>query len=261
MNTTELSTTKTFPFFDIRNVHLTGLYRVRPLEALYAGVRLAINPNDTGRFGSVISGFTGASFKRYVDYAMTTPEGQNLYAKQPDILGALRDRDRLKALPSNTLGYAYAKFAEEEDLSGDVLADILWEYIPEKFQSHHWSPQEQFFSDWGRDIHDLFHLVLGYHTDILGEVGVLTFAGVQNGSQGVLTAMAGTQLYTIRHPDGRRLAIDAISRARGAKQLMLQNWVELLEQPLDKIRADLNVGEPPEYQHWFAGDRGIKDAA
>ena len=67
-----------FPLFDIRNVHLRGQHRIRLREALDAGIRLALNPNDTGRFGSVIDALTGASFKRYVDYALRTEQGQHL---------------------------------------------------------------------------------------------------------------------------------------------------------------------------------------
>ena len=164
-----------------------------------------------------------------------------MYRTKPDLLGALRDRERLHALPNGTLGKAYAEFADAEDLSGDVLADVLWEYIPEEFNPQQRSEAIRFFSDWGRDSHDLLHLVLGYHTDILGEIGVLTFSGVQNGSQGVLIAMAGAQLYAISRPDGRRLALDAYRRAKRAKQLFIQNWVELLDKPLDEIRRDLRV--------------------
>lgn len=227
------------------------MYRVRWRDAIYAGYKLARNPDDTGQYGKLVDALTGKSGLEYARRFMQTSAGQRLYQQKPDIVAALRDRQRLHALPTGTLGKTYAEFADAEGISADGLIAALHNDMPAGWRERR-SPEENFLGDWMRDTHDLYHLVLGYHTDLLGELCVLTFTGVQTRHQGVIGSVAPLWALTTAVPPVRRLVWDAIRRARRAKFFPAQNWVELLEQPVEQIRRDLNVGPIPKYKPIFS---------
>lgn len=227
------------------------IYRVRWQDALQAGYNLARNPDDTGQYGKLVDALTGKSGLEYARRFMQTSAGQRLYKQKPDIVAALRDRQRLHALPAGTLGKTYAEFADAEGISADGLIAVLHDDMPADWRQRR-SPEENFLGDWMRDTHDLYHLVLGYHTDLLGELCVLTFTGVQTSHQGVVGSVAPLWALTLAIPPVRRLVWGAIRRARRAKFFPTQNWVQLLEQPIEQIRRDLNVGPIPKYKPIFS---------
>lgn len=62
-----------------------------------------------------------------------------------------------------------------------------------------------------RDVHDLWHVVLGYRADVLGEAALMgfTFAQTGNAATGVLLAVGLVKLAT---PGARPLILRAVLR-------------------------------------------------
>jgi ubiquinone biosynthesis protein COQ4 len=97
-----------------------------------------------------------------------------------------------------------------------------------------------------RDTHDLWHVVLGYRGDVLGEAALLafTFAQTRNPAIGVLVLVGLSKLRTAA---ARRLIVDALARGLRAAWFPEQAWETLLPLPLDEVRRRLHVGASPEY--------------
>ena len=100
-----------------------------------------------------------------------------------------------------------------------------------------------------RDSHDLWHLVTGYETDLLGELGVLAFSAVQTRNPGVWMLVLGAMLRaTPVLPEAVRVVSGAIGRARKAAWLPGADWAELLARPLTEVRAMLSIDATPRYR-------------
>jgi ubiquinone biosynthesis protein COQ4 len=97
-----------------------------------------------------------------------------------------------------------------------------------------------------RDTHDLWHTLLGYRGDVLGEAALLafTFAQTRNPAIGVLVLVG---LAKLNRSEARALIVRGFARGLRAAWLPAQPWETLLPQPLDAVRRRLNVDAPPPY--------------
>jgi ubiquinone biosynthesis protein COQ4 len=118
--------------------------------------------------------------------------------------------------------------------------------------------------DWIRDSHDLWHVVTGYHGDLIGEAALLAFSFAQTWNPGVgfIVAAAMVQTGRLRRRfrslglvsdvettiDPRVLMVQGLIRGMRAEWLVAQDWEALLPLPLEQVRARLGVGEPPVYK-------------
>jgi ubiquinone biosynthesis protein COQ4 len=104
----------------------------------------------------------------------------------------------------------------------------------------------EFIRDRMRDQHDLWHVVLGYGADVLGEAALLafTFAQTGNAAIGVLVLVG---LARIRATDARLLIARAFVRGLRAAWFPAQEWETLLALPLDEVRARLRIDPPAPY--------------
>ena len=167
-----------------------------------------------------------------------------MLAEKRNILTRLCDRASLQALPAGTVGAVYADFMDEEqlDAAGLVEASEQGGGGPNE------DPERDLFGARLRDTHDLWHVVTGYNRDLVGEASLLsfTFAQTWNPGIGVIVAMAYLLARGEEH-HGRKLIRAAYRRGRGSAWLPAADWESLLSRPLDEVRAELRVGEPPQY--------------
>ncbi|MBV9784852.1 MAG: hypothetical protein JO264_13665 [Acidisphaera sp.] len=146
-----------------------GGNRIRPLIAIRALRALARSRGKDVAQGVIFLHATqGRSGQRGFCRLRASPAGQALLRERPAARDSLADRGRLAALPTGTLGRAYADFMTENKLDLRALADLeaLGGERP-------MSPDERWFIDRATDLHDLWHVVIGYGTDELGELCVL----------------------------------------------------------------------------------------
>ncbi len=220
--------------------------RIRPLEALRGIRALMQDPDDTVRVFDVVSALSGRSGLRLYQRFRQTEAGQRILVERRDLLATLSDRQRLLALPPDSLGRSYGEFMKREDLTAEGLAlasaeggrgDL--EDLPE---------ERKLVGARLRDQHDLWHVVTGYGRDLAGEVALLsfTFAQTRNPGIGFIVAFAYRRARgDLRY--ARRLIRAAWRRGRRAAWLPAQDWEALLERPLADVRRALQVGDPPVY--------------
>ena len=168
-------------------------------------------------------------------------DGAPLLRERPDILAQLTDRELLRRMPTNSLAHAYLRFVESEGITAEGLRDASVQ--AERYEG----PADiELVRKRMRDTHDLWHAVLGYRGDVLGEAAVLafTFAQTRNPALGVLVLVGLTKL---RSPEARRLILGGYTRGLRSKWFPAQVWETLPPLPIDDVRCRLGVGAAPHY--------------
>jgi ubiquinone biosynthesis protein COQ4 len=87
--------------------------------------------------------------------------------------------------------------------------------------------------------------VTGYQTDVLGELALLAFTFAQAPHMGIGLIIGFG--YIQRIPVANQLMREAYRRGKRATYLPAVAWEDLLEQPLDAVRAKLDLSDVPQY--------------
>jgi ubiquinone biosynthesis protein COQ4 len=107
-------------------------------------------------------------------------------------------------------------------------------------------------------MHDLWHVLLGYSRDILGELQLLAFSHVQLRTRAFGWIVPISAFFNERQAPGTRdLVALARERARRAPWLPALDWEALLARPLGETRETLRVGPPPAYRRYFQRPGGL----
>ena len=205
------------------------------------------NPDDTQYVFEVIDALQGPSLHRLRERLRRTERGRHLLAERPNILQRLADRQALRTLPSGSLGRAYLAFVEAEGISADGLVEASTETRRNPVEE-----ELQWVRNWLRDTHDLWHVVLGYQGDLVGEAALLAFTHRQGGNFGIgmIASMAWYKLgrVTPRHIRARQVVLEGRRRAKRAAWFIDAPWHEWLGRSLDDVRRELGVEGSFTYQ-------------
>ena len=210
-------------------------------------------------FGLLLGRGDGTMLRRM----KATAEGRRLLAERDDVLALLADRDRLRDLPEGSLGREYCRFAEEHELYPERLAQEVRDarassggFVPES------TPELAYLHDRYRDLHDLWHVLTGYGTDMAGEWGIIAFQTRQVGYHSMAWMAFGNVLRNAI-PDRLDLLGTWIrGRRAGAKAryLLAEDWERWLPQPLSEVRRALGIDAPPRYRPWSYPDSIVRAA-
>ena len=224
--------------------------RIQPLVARRAMRALRENPDDTSQAIRVIGALSGNSGERLFKRFKSTAGGQKILREKQDLFELMRDTDRLRAMPEGSLGRAIGDWYALEEISAQGLADASEAAFSEGGPRRETGldKDEELFSMRLRDLHDVFHVLAGYGRDLSGEGAVLAFTIPQTRNPGIAYMVLD---FLFRggwnSPDGK-LMRQAFRRGRQCDWLVDQDWETLFEQPLDQVRQELGVGEPPVYE-------------
>lgn len=208
-------------------------------RAVSATLALVRDPLDTPQVFALIEALSGTRTPRGIARRLRS---SRLLVERPDIARHLSDRAALRALPEESLGRAYLRFAEAEGITADGLREAS------ERGERDGAPDDDvaFVRARMRDVHDLWHVVLGYRADILGEAALLgfTFAQTRNAAIGVLV---GVGLAKLDSRGARALIVRAVWRGLRTAWFPEQEWERLLALPLASVRQTLRAGPPPRY--------------
>jgi ubiquinone biosynthesis protein COQ4 len=211
---------------------------VEPIRALRAVVAISRNPDDTAQVFALIEALSGVRTPAWIARRL---RGRPLLSNRPDILAHLTDREALRRMPADSLAHAYLHFVESEGITAEGLREAS---VHGEARSA--DPEVEFIRRRMRDTHDLWHAVLGYRGDVLGEAAVLafTFAQTRNAAIGVLVLVGLTKLYA---PEARSLIVGGFRRGVRAAWFPEQDWESLLPLPVAEVRHRLRIDAPPDY--------------
>jgi len=213
--------------------------------------QLRENPEDIEAGARLFLALGGMDDERSVARLRSSERGRRLLAERPDLLAALADRKRLRALPDGTLGREYLRFAEREQIFPEGLQDMMT-----KVQGEAQNDAVAYLRTRGRSLHDLLHVLTGYGRDPAGEIALLAFSAVQAEARALdLLSLLGCFKALVR---GRfevlRLRRHGRRRAREAPWMIEQPWESLLERPIDDVRRELRLWPVPQYERLDIAD-------
>lgn len=230
MLTTELPTTTPIDIYSLPA-------HVRWARAMKALGNLLRNPDDTEEVLVFTSYANAGTNQDRLDEFYAQPEGQILFDEQRALDSKTIDLDKLYALPSGTLGHAYASFMKRHGLTPNVF-----DGPPEDIAD----PRTAYVLQRMRQTHDLWHVVNNVETDPAGEVALQAFYFAHVGAPSTgLIAFFGT-LKTLRHePQILRDVFEMMRRGRRADRMPTFHWEDHWETPLVEVRQLLGLPKHP----------------
>ena len=203
---------------------------------------------DTSLVFKIYESLPSNDFLPRVKELALSERGEFLRSSEPSLPEILDDHAELRKTPKGSLAYAYCDFMETEGLSAAGLVAEA-----EKLGRPKYNDLVQWFAERSRDTHDLFHVLTGYGRDALGEQCVLLFTHGQSPAHGhLLIGYAGALNIKVQVKGSKAPVMGAVNQAKrtgkGAPRLIEQPIRELLKQPIESVRAALNIPEPSVYR-------------
>ena len=171
------------------------------------------------------------SLQKIIQLLHSTPQGKQAFERRSR-LGDI-DLQKLYCLPPNTLGYSYAEHLLKNNLqplhSGQVENDY------------------QFLGAHITETHDIWHILTGCDTNILGEIQLEAFYVAQLHFSRFWLALLAKNLVkaAIYDIEVSTKYMDAITKGwlMGKQSLPLFGieWNSLWSKPLENIRSDFNI--------------------
>lgn len=217
--------------------------------ALKALNRLLSDKGDTGQVFEIMRALNGDSTARNYRRLLDTPAGGRLAYERAELAPKLMDDAWLDSLAPGTVGAAYREFVRGEHLSAENLAEISRQRQSRVELPHPYA----WFARRSRDIHDIWHVLSGYHRDGLGETCLVAFSYAQLGSLGWAVIALGASLRA--NAAQRRAIWQGYLRGRAARWLPGEDYEALMREPLAAARLRLNISPPSLYDAIPPADR------
>lgn len=223
--------------------------------ALKALRRLLTDKEDTGQVFEIMGALNGDSTARNYRRLLESPQGGRLAYERVELASRLMDDAWLDGFAPGTVGAAYRQFVRSENLSAEGLAEISRRKRPvDVAHPYAW------FGRRTRDIHDIWHILSGYHRDGLGEACLVAFSYAQTRSLGWALIAIGAALRP-RPSEGagsavRRAIWQGYRNGKAADWLLGVDYEQLMAEPLEAARARLNIRPPTVYAGLVAAANG-----
>lgn len=214
--------------------------KLRTLRILQKTVALVRTPQNT----KLVFDISNLSWE-----GMPAAEKEKLHRdceKDPNFMGLYRDRKALAAqfdistlakLPEGTLGRAYGEFMQARGLE------------PEFYDRRQGDGLIDFYAMRIRKTHDLWHVVTGFGTDPLGEIGLMAFCfGQKPMAFHAWVLLAGLFYSLVRGSLSTTQAmVDVIATGyrcgKSAQKLVGVRWEDLWQESLESVRRVYRVAE------------------
>lgn len=224
-----MQTTATISEADAARAALSGTPRERARIATRALLGLLRDPDDTRQVFLLGLVANGRAFPGFFARFASTDDGARLLAERPSIDGTTVAR--LRGLPADTLGGAYARYLDDNGLDADL------------FQAPPGLPEPiRYVAQRLRQTHDIWHVLTGYLPDVPGEVALQGFTYAQLGApSAALIAGLGALRWAPSRPDIVPMTRDGYRRGKQAAFLAPVRWEALFERQLEEVRRELRI--------------------
>jgi len=221
----------------------------QPLKAWRHMQKLIADKEDTEQVFHIIEALNGNATRKDFGRFMRSNNGSYLLEQRAYLPDILDDHAPLKALPLGTVGRTYVDFMEREGLTANGLVE---ESQVNRREHQNFDDDLLWYANRLRDTHDMYHVLTGYGRDALGEDALLGYTHSQHGGLGVsfIAFMGNRQIAKAAPKEARVKEVLAEGRRNGkaAKRIIEQDIVGLLDQPIEDVRARLNIAEPVLYK-------------
>lgn len=210
--------------------------------------QLIADKEDTKQVFVILEAMAGNSGLRAFKRFQKTPHAQEILTAEKPLVEYLKDRTWLESLPEGSLGRAYARFTEVEQITADGLTEAS---VEGRDVDREMSAAQIKYHERQRDAHDLWHVSTGYGRDALGELCLLAVTWRQLGNPGILLIILFG--YLTSRKEAPELGIggaimEGFRLGKAARGLPGAHWEYLLTQPLEDVRAGLGIRTPARYR-------------
>ncbi|OQR73115.1 ubiquinone biosynthesis protein COQ4 -like protein [Tropilaelaps mercedesae] len=205
------------------------------IGSAYASITNVYRADMIACFGEV----TGhCAFNYMLDQMKSSEEGRQILAERPRINTKTVDYPALLKMPTNTFGYTYSKFMQDNKISSDDRSPV--HFVDD--------PELAYVAQRYREVHDLIHAMLAMPTTMLGEVTVKWVEAFQ--TRLPMTATAGLFGAVRLKPKHRQLYISqylpwALQTGFESKPFMPVYFENRWAQDVDDLRRELCIPLPP----------------
>ena len=204
---------------DTASVRPLGPPRMQWGVALRALRRLLSDKEDTGQVFEIMRALNGTSTAKGYHRLLATPQGGRIAYEREEFARRLMDDAWLDSFAPGSVGAAYREFVRSENLSADGLAEVSRQKTGEIELAHPYA----WFGRRTRDVHDIWHILSGYHRDALGEACLVAFSYAQTRGLGWaligVGAAARSRKAAKRHPYARAIW-QGYQRGKAARWLL-----------------------------------------
>jgi ubiquinone biosynthesis protein COQ4 len=230
---------------DVRDVPRVGSNKMDVLHALKALRRLLADKEDTLAVFEIMRSLNGASTAKGYHRLLGTPDGGRIAYERAEFAHKLMDDAWLDSLPEGSVGAAYRSFIRAENLSAEGLVQISREGVQAIDEPHPYA----WFGRRTRDVHDIWHILTGYHRDAMGEACLVAFSYAQ--TRGLGWALIGLGAASRARKSKEYPYVKAIwqgyKRGKAAKWLLAEDYEKLMAEPLEAARRRLRITPPTIY--------------
>ncbi|MBL8773602.1 MAG: ubiquinone biosynthesis protein [Phenylobacterium sp.] len=201
--------------------------------------KLLADKDDTHQVFEIMRALNGRSTANgYQRLLQTTHGGRIAYARE-EFARKLMDDAWLDSLPAGSVGAAYREFIRSEHLSAEGLADVSREGGNEIEEQHPYA----WFGRRTRDVHDIWHILSGYHRDALGEACLVAFSFAQTGGLGwaLIAFGAWTRARKSKDYPYTKAIWQGYRRGKAAKWLLGEDYERIMAEPLEAARKRLGI--------------------
>ncbi|KQW72164.1 ubiquinone biosynthesis protein [Phenylobacterium sp. Root77] len=206
--------------------------------ALKALQRLLNDKEDTGQVFEIMRALNGTSTADCYQRLLTTTQGGRIAYERQELADRLMDDAWLDSLAPGTVGAAYRDFVRSEELSAEGLAEVSRIEGNEVDIVHPYA----WMGRRTRDVHDIWHILSGYHRDGLGESCLVAFSYAQTKGLGwaLIALGAASRSRGSDYPYVKAIW-QGYQRGKAARWLLGEDYERLLNEPLDAARERLGI--------------------
>lgn len=166
------------------------------------------------------------------------PTGRRILKDRPRITSKTMPLEKLRLLPENSVGRAYAAWLDREGVTPDTRDDVR--YIDD--------PEEAYVMQRYRETHDFTHAITGLPVIIEGELAVKAFEFANTLLP--MTALSLAAIVRLKPVERTRFFQTygpwAVSNGLKSEEVINVYWEEELETDMDELRRRLGIELPPD---------------
>ena len=169
---------------------------------------------------------------------LNNPTGRRILREKPRITSQTLSLEKLRKLPHNTVGRAYATWLDLEGVTPDTR-DLV-RYIDD--------PEEAYVMQRYRETHDFTHAITGLPVIVEGEIAVKAFEFANTLLP--MTALSLAAIVRLKPIERKRFFEIYLPWAwrngLQAEEVINVYWEEELETDMDVLRTRLGIEKPPD---------------
>lgn len=207
--------------------------------------RLLADKDDTTQVFEIMRALNGSATAKAYHRLLNTTQGGRIAYERREFADRLMDDAWLDSLPEGSVGAAYRTFIRTEQLSAEGLAEVSRQGVRTIDEPHPYA----WMGRRTRDVHDIWHILSGYHRDGLGEACLVGFSYAQTKGLGwaLIALGAGSRARKSREYPYVQAIWQGYRRGKAAGWLLGEDYERLMAEPLEAARRRLNITPPTIY--------------